>query len=222
MLTSSCFSFSFSLNFNSRFSKYWQCSNCRSSRTFLTAAWCSASRLFRDTGKQCSSTCITTHNTSSQAATLDSTSPCGGHSTLEGDCLLCSMWGVTAYWWHITPQAGPEQQSWAIASGIRPDLISAKLSSHPENRQRHCSNMQTAPPDHKGHYRTALNNQKQAIPCHCFRSDSVTKHVKDISETKVRKVQGFWKAFSPQGTPSLSLIVSPAPSYLGGKAQGEL
>lgn len=52
MPTSNSFSFSFSLNFTSKSCKYWQCSDCRSSRNFLTAAWCWVSRFFRETRKQ--------------------------------------------------------------------------------------------------------------------------------------------------------------------------
>lgn len=48
--TSNSFSFSFSLNFISKSCKYWQCSDCRSSCNFLTAAWCWVS--FRETRKQ--------------------------------------------------------------------------------------------------------------------------------------------------------------------------
>lgn len=50
--TSNSFSFSFSLNFTSKSCKYWQCSDCRSSCNFLTAAWCWVSRFFRETRKQ--------------------------------------------------------------------------------------------------------------------------------------------------------------------------
>lgn len=50
--TSNSFSFSFSLNLTSKSCKYWQCSDCRSSCNFLTAAWCWVSRFFRETREQ--------------------------------------------------------------------------------------------------------------------------------------------------------------------------